>query len=342
MRDYYIFKSGRISRKDNSVMLEYTDDGKDKRIPIPVNDIDALYLFGEVDLNTKLLTFFSQHNIMIHFFNYYGFYTGTFYPREFLNSGEVLVRQVEHYLHSGRRFEIAQEFVRGAAYGTIQTLKRYKDQAAEELQRVEGYIREIDNQISIQQLMGLEGNIKETYYRAFPKIINQEIEFEKRVKNPPDNMMNALISFVNSMMYTAVLREVYKTQLNPTISYLHEPGHRRFSLSLDVAEIFKPIYGDRVIFALLNNNELQKKHFDAELNFAYLLEDGRKIVVKALDDKLGTTIMHKQLKQQVSYRRIIRLAVRGTVYIFIRIKLHMGLYLCCPPTLLAFRRKFSC
>jgi CRISPR-associated protein Cas1 len=251
MRDYYIFKSGRVSRKDNSVMFEYSEDGQDKRVPIPVNDIDALYLFGEVNLNTKLLNFFSQSNVMLHFFNYYGFYTGTFYPREFLNSGDVVVRQVAAYLKKSERLELAKEFIKGAAYGTIQNLKRYKDRAQDELQKAEAYFEEIDKQSTIAKLMGIEGNIKEIYYAAFPKIITQDIEFTRRVKNPPDNMMNALISFVNSMIYTEVLREIYKTQLNPTISYLHEPGYRRFSLSLDIAEIFKPIYGDRVIFALL-------------------------------------------------------------------------------------------
>ncbi len=307
MRDYYIFKSGRVSRKDNSVMFEYTEDGQDRHVPIPVNDIDALYLFGEVDLNTKMLNFFAQSNVMVHFFNYYGYYAGTFYPREFLNSGDVIVKQVASYLKKPTRLELAKEFVKGAAYGTIQNLKRYKEKTSEELEKVETYFADIDKQSTIPQVMGLEGNIKETYYAAFPKIINQDVEFEKRVKNPPDNMMNALISFVNSIIYTEVLREIYKTQLNPTISYLHEPGYRRFSLSLDIAEIFKPIYGDRVIFALLNNNELQKKHFDKDVNYAYLKEEGRKIAVKAIDEKMNTTIMHKQLKQQVSYRRIMRL-----------------------------------
>ena len=307
MRDYYIFKYGRVSRQDNSVMFEYSEDGKDKHVPIPVNDIDALYLFGEIDINTKLLNFFAQSNVMVHFFNYYGYYTGTFYPREFLNSGDVVVRQAASYLKKSQRIELAKEFVKGAAYGTIQNLKRYKEQSAKELEKIEGYYSDIDKQKTIPQIMGLEGNIKEIYYAAFPEIINQDIKFAKRVKNPPDNMMNALISFVNSMIYTEVLREIYKTQLNPTISYLHEPGYRRFSLSLDVAEIFKPIYGDRVIFSLLNNNELQKKHFDKDMHYAYLMEDGRKIVVKAIDEKLNTTIMHKQLKRKVSYRKIIRL-----------------------------------
>lgn len=68
--------------------------------------------------------------------------------------------------------------------------------------------------------------------------------------HPPDNMINSLISFVNTLIYTKVLSEIYHTQLNPTISYLHEPGVRRFSLSLDIAEVFKPLIGDRLIFTV--------------------------------------------------------------------------------------------
>ena len=307
MKNYYIFKSGRFSRKDNSVIFEYTENGKDAHVPIPVNDIDSLYLFGEIDLNTKAINFLSQNNCMVHFFNYYGYYTGSFYPREFLNSGDVLVHQSAHYLNSKKRLYLAKEFVKSAAHGTLQTMRRYKDDIASEIEKITDYSTVIEEQTSISALMGIEGNIKETYYSSFPRIIKQPIEFEKRVKNPPDTMMNAMISFMNSLMYTEVLREIYKTQLNPLISFLHEPGQRRFSLSLDIAEIFKPVYSDRVMFSLLNNNVISKEHFDKELNYAYLLEQGRRIVVKAFDEKLQTTIQHKQLKRTVSYRHIIRL-----------------------------------
>ncbi|MCX7883403.1 MAG: CRISPR-associated endonuclease Cas1, partial [Brevinematales bacterium] len=109
------------------------------------------------------------------------------------------------------------------------------------------------------------------------------------------------------LVYTSVIKEIYRTQLNPTISYLHEPFYRRFSLALDVAEIFKPIYGDRIIFDLLNNNQITEKDFDKDLNYCYLKEGGRKIVVKAFDEKMNTTIMHKKLKRKVSYQKIIRL-----------------------------------
>ena len=308
MRDYYIFRSGTLSRQDNTLMLNVADEaGFEKKVPIPVEDVDSIFVFGELNLNTKLLNFLNQHNIMVHIFNYYGFYAGTFYPREFLNAGDVIVRQSEHYLDPQKRIELAREFVFGAAYGIIQNLKRYKEKCSEPLERIESLFENIHKQPDIPSLMAIEGNIREIYYRAFPLIINQPIEFEKRVKHPPDNMMNAFISFMNSLVYTAVLKEIYRTQLNPTVSFLHEPSYRRFSLALDVAEIFKPIFADRIIFSLMNNNKITEKHFDKDLNYAYLLESGRKIVVQEFDEKMNTTVHHKQLQRNVSYRRIIRL-----------------------------------
>ena len=308
MRDYYIFRSGTLSRQDNTLMLNVADEaGFEKKVPIPVEDVDSIFVFGELNLNTKLLNFLNQHNIMVHIFNYYGFYSGTFYPREFLNAGDVIVRQSEHYLDPQKRIELAREFVFGAAYGIIQNLKRYKEKCSEPLERIESLFENIYKQPDIPSLMAIEGNIREIYYRAFPLIINQPIEFEKRVKHPPDNMMNAFISFMNSLVYTAVLKEIYRTQLNPTVSFLHEPSYRRFSLALDVAEIFKPIFADRIIFNLMNNNKITEKHFDKDLNYAYLLESGRKIVVQEFDEKMNTTVHHKQLQRNVSYRRIIRL-----------------------------------
>ena len=112
----------------------------------------------------------------------------------------------------------------------------------------------LSNAETIEMLMGIEGNIRQHYYAEWNAIVNQEINFNKRVMHPPDNMINSLISFVNSLIYAKTLSEVYHTQLNPTISYLHEPGARRFSLCLDISEIFKPLktlFIIRIILRLL-------------------------------------------------------------------------------------------
>lgn len=155
--------------------------------------------------------------------------------------------------------------------------------------------------------MGIEGNIRKKYYEAWSVIINQEIEFEKRVMHPPDNMINSLISFVNSLIYAKTLSEVYHTQLNPTISYLHQPGARRFSLCLDLSEIFKPLIADRLIFSLLNRRQITENSFTKEFNFLHLKKEASQLIVTELEARLKQAIMHRDLGRQVSYQYLIRL-----------------------------------
>ena len=109
------------------------------------------------------------------------------------------------------------------------------------------------------------------------------------------------------MCYGQCLRAIHQTQLNPTISFLHEPGERRFSLSLDLAEIFKPLLVDRVIFKVLNKREIQQHHFEEDLNRVILKPSGRKIFVQSFEERLQETIKHRILNRSVSYKHLIKL-----------------------------------
>ncbi len=125
-------------------------------------------------------------------------------------------------------------------------------------------------------------------------------------------------------MYTKVLSEIYRTQLSPTISYLHVPEHKRFSLALDVAEIFKPLIVDRVIFNLLNKNMISENDFEKETNFLKLKERGLKIVVKEFEDALKRTVKHRQLGRSVSYQYLIRLELYKLIKHFFSEKEYQG------------------
>ena len=306
-RNYYISSNGRLSRKDNSLSF-VSEDGSNKYIP--VEDVDSIYLFGELNINTKLLNFMGQKGITMHVFNYYGFYTGSFHPKESLNSGFVYVKQVEHYLDKNKRITIAKEFIRTAAYNINRNVKYYQ-RRGKDLKDYIDYIeclgKSIENVKSINELMGIEGNIRKAYYKSYNIIINQEVDFDKRVKHPPDNMINALISFVNMLMYTTVLSEIYHTQLVPVVSFLHEPGFRRYSLSLDIAEIFKPLIADRLIFSMLNKQQISEKDFIIDLNYTYIKDSARKKILKEFEERLNTEIKHRKLNKSVSYRYLIRL-----------------------------------
>ena len=308
-QSYYLYRSGRLQRKDNTLEIVYKDNTKKS---IPVERVNDIYVMTELDFNTSLLNFLSSYGVNIHFFNYYGFYTGTYYPKESLVSGKLLIKQVEHYKDKEKRLNIAKAFIEAAAYNIYRNLTYYNNRG----KGLKKYMEEIDylrKQINlckdVPELMGIEGNIRKVYYDSWNIIINQDIAFEKRVKNPPDNAINSLISYVNTIIYTRVLSEIYKTQLNPTISYLHEPSERRFSLCLDIAEIFKPIIADRLIFSMLNKKQITEKNFEDGLNFTYIKDKARKEITREIDLRLQTKIKHKKLGREVSYEYLMRLEV---------------------------------
>ncbi|TDT67029.1 CRISPR-associated Cas1 family protein [Hypnocyclicus thermotrophus] len=304
---YYLLKNGELRRKDNNLIVKACD-GSEKVIPIET--VKEIYIMGEVNVNSKLMTFLSQNSIILHFFNYYGFYSGSYYPKEKLVSGSLLVKQVEHYRSKEKRVELAREVLKSASYNIKRNLRYYNERGRDledEIKTIKNLRKHLDRQNEINELMGVEGNIREGYYRAWNKIVNQDINFEKRVKHPPDNMINSLLSYVNSLVYTTVLSEIYHTQLNPTISFLHEPSTKRFSLSLDIAEIFKPILGERMIFSLLNKNMINEDSFEKEMNSLYLKDSARKVILQKYDSRLKQRIRHKVLKKNVSYRYLIRL-----------------------------------
>jgi CRISPR-associated protein Cas1 len=281
-----------------------------ERRTIPVEDVDALWVFGELDLNARVLVFLARHRVPVHFFNYYGFYAGTFYPREYLHAGYLVVRQVRHYLNRRLRLQIAREFIGAALHNILRNLRYYAGRGIElqgPTEAVQAEVLRLDGVKTVEELMGCEGRARAAYYRGFQGILRNGEEFSKRTRRPPDNQVNALISFTNGLVYSAALTQIYRTQLDPTVSFLHEPGARRFSLALDLAEVFKPILADRMIFKLLNNRQLSERDFAQDLNCCYLKESGRKVVLKEWDARLQTTIEHRRLRRKVSYERLVRL-----------------------------------
>lgn len=306
-RSYYIYNNGLLKRKDNTI--EFIDEEGVKRY-IPIETVGEIYVMSEMNFNTNIINYLSQYGIVVHFFNYYSFYTGSFEPRKKLVSGNLLINQTIHYMDLKKRLIIAQKFIDGASYNIYRNLRYYNGRGKDVksyMDKIEALRKDIYKTTNIKELMGYEGNIRKTYYKAWNVIVNQEINFEKRIKNPPDNMINTLISFVNTLVYTKILNAIYNTQLNPTISYLHEPGERRFSLSLDISEIFKPLIADRLIFSLLNKRQITEKSFTINLNYLHLKKEASKTIAAELDAKLQTTIKHKDLNKSVSYEYLMKL-----------------------------------
>lgn len=310
-KTYYLFNPGRMSRKDNTLKFTPVDEFGNEGTPkyIPIEGVSDLYCFGSLDANSSLYNFLGKNRISVHFFDYYEHYTGSFQAKEYLLAGKMQINQTQHYLHSAKRLAIAQRFITGAAFNMSKNLKYYHNRGKNleaHLSKIELFAQEIEKTGTIPGLMGIEGNIRQVYYQAFDVIVKDHA-MEGRSKQPPLNELNALISFGNMMCYTLCLDQIYHTQLNPTISFLHEPGYRRYSLALDLAEIFKPILVDRIIFRVLNKKEIQSKDFDFHVNRVILKESGKKAFIRAFEERLHETIKHRTLNKHVSYKSLVKL-----------------------------------
>ena len=310
-KSYYLFNPGRLSRKDNTLKFVPVDEHGVEGTPrfLPIEGTQNFFVFGSLDVNSALLNFLGREGVNLHFFDYYEHYTGSYMARDYLLAGQMQIKQTQAYLNAPQRLNLARRLVEGASFNMLKNLRYYGSRGREFgplIARIEGYQQMIGTTPDVPALMGIEGNIRNAYYEAFEEIMPDYV-WGERSRKPPRNELNVLVSFGNMLCYTLCLDQIHHTQLNPTVSYLHEPGARRYSLALDLAEIFKPILVDRLIFKMLNKKILQPKDFDDQVQQWRLKDKARKAFVQHWEERLSETIQHRSLGRKVSYRHLVRL-----------------------------------
>lgn len=304
--NHHIFADGKLSRSEDTLRID-TLNGETKHLP--VESVGTLYLHGQIDFNTRALGLLNDHGTTMHVFGWNDYYKGSYLPKRQHQSGNTVVEQVRAYDDQDRRMEIARSMIRASMHNMRSNLKYYDTRdhefgdAIERLERQRDLVTDIDN---IQELRGAEATARKAYYDCFDDILRDPFELTRREYNPPSNEANALVSFLNAMVYTACVSAIRKTALDPTIGYVHEPGNRRFTLSLDIADIFKPILADRVIFRLVNRRQLDLDDFERELDGCLLNEDGRHTVLEAYEKTLDETVSHPRLNRNVSYKTLVQ------------------------------------
>ena len=287
----YITSIGELKRKDDSLCFRKNQ----KNIYLPVENIKEIYCLNEVSLNTKLLDFLSSKNIIIHFFNYYQGYSGTFYPKDKYNNGKLLIRQVNAF--NDNREIIAKAIVNGIGKNIYEVLYHYYKHEKKEVKETLDWIKKempiyLTNADNIKKILSVEGELWQRFYSTFKYILPEDF---------------ALISFGNTLLYTKTISAIYQTHLDQSISFLHEPTEQRFSLSLDLSEVFKPIIVFRTIFELVNNHKLKiDKHFDKKTNYCLLNDSGRQIFIEAFEARIESKFQHSKLKRKISYKTAIK------------------------------------
>lgn len=306
-RNYHVFSDGRIERKDDTVRV-VTDDGEKKYVPI--ENAEALFLHGQIDFNTRLMSFLNQKGVAMHVFGWEDYYSGSIMPERGQTSGRTVVSQVTAYENEEHRRQLAASIVSGSIHNMRTNAVYYdgRDRDLEaEIADLETAASRVADDLPVDELMGIEATARKAYYRTFNKILPAEFRLSRREYNPPPNEVNSLLSFGNSLVYANCVSAIRATALDPTISYLHEPGERRYSLSLDIADLFKPVLADRVLFRLVNRGQITHDDFETDLGACLLTEGGRQTYSKAFEETLERTVDHPDLNRKVSYQYLLRL-----------------------------------
>lgn len=304
--NHHIFADGDLSRSEGTIRID-TLDNETKFLP--VESIDALYLHGQIKFNTRALGLLNDEGVPVHVFGWKDYYKGSYLPKRDHISGNTVVEQVRAYDDSERRLSIARDIIAASIHNMRRNI-RYYDGRGEAFGGTLDKLHEqrdgVEQTDDINELRGVEATARKHYYACFGSILRDPFDFARREYNPPINEVNALISFLNAMVYTVCVSAIRKTALDPTVGFVHEPGDRRFTLSLDIADIFKPILADRVLFRLVNRQQLSLDDFEQELDGYLLTENGRLTVLEEFESTLDETVKHQRLNRKVSYKTLVQ------------------------------------
>lgn len=285
METLFVTRDATLKQRENTLSIAI--DGRTRSLPI--ESIGHLVLLGESRLNTRLLTLCGKHGVRVSVFDYYGYCKGCFEPIDRNPAGLVKLKQAALLLDDTKRMVVAREIVRGAAHNMLANLRYYlyrgASAVADTIEIMQDLIAKIPRAASSEALMGIEGNLHQWYYSGW-KHIDSSLDFAPRVRRPPNNPVNCLISFLNQLTYSVARHEASKTHLEETFSLLHSPGQGRASLSLDLAEPFKPVLTDMLIFRMARRKMLGDNWFDLRDGVCLLTEVGRRHVAEQFSLRL--------------------------------------------------------
>lgn len=305
-RSHFLINAGRLRRQDNNLYFDRYDD-EDAVVGtkiLPINAIDELYMLAKIDVDSYTLAFLADNNVLLHFFSPYQSFRGNFFPNtsnSVNKSGFVLLQQVRAFDDPKQRLHLARRITEGQIRNGWANLKKYAVDFDGNT-----YLEALEGARSIGEIMAAEGSFKKAYYQGWNGIIKNQrsFKFTVRSKRPPADKLNSFISYVNTRVYNICLSEIYKTELDPRIGFLHEPNYRALSLHLDLAEIFKPILGDTLIFTMLNRNEITAKDFKTDAGRIRFTNDAIKKIESKMIAKLTEQITIGN--QKLTWRQVIR------------------------------------
>jgi len=301
----YITKQGAYLHKERETLVIEVE--KEKVMQVPIHAIQAIYCFGNVMVSPFLMGFCGENGVHLAFCTEYGRFLGRLQGKQ---SGNILLRQAQYKVAEMQPEPIARNIIAAKISNSravlYRRLRNHGDNEAVEqaIKQLHSSLRRLERMESLDQIRGIEGEAAATYFGVFNQLIQPSVQadfqFNGRNRRPPRDPINALLSFLYSVVGNDISAALQGVGLDPQMGFLHQTRPGRDSLAQDVLEEFRAWWVDRLVLSLINRKQLKAKDFIIEASGAITLkDDARKVVLVALQNRKQETIKHPFLNEDV-------------------------------------------
>jgi CRISP-associated protein Cas1 len=303
---------------------------------VPLIKIDEVVVLGEVTLTASAIHLLLERDVEITYLSHFGQFKGRLSPPF---SKNAVLRLAQYRAHSdmNRRCELARRFVIGKLSNQRTMLQRYNrrqtdTEMRQSIEQMAALLHQLsvlpleqphvahrlasgDNRIAgtpLEVILGMEGAGSAAYFRCFGKLLSdpKQWPFPGRVKRPPTDPVNALLSFGYALLTNKVASAVQLVGFDHFVGYLHSSFYGRPALALDLVEEFRPIIVDSVVLTMLNKRILSLDDFVVELGAYRLKDERRKVFFTHFEERLNEEVIHPLFGYKVTYRRCLELQAR--------------------------------
>lgn len=306
---YVTTQGSYLHRQGETVVV--TQDGEAK-LRVPIHTLEGIVCFGQVSLSPPLMGLCAERQVMISFLSR----NGRFWARvEGPVSGNVLLRREQYRqadnpdLARGVALSVVTAKIHNCRVVLQRALREHPDapgamSLVDAVSHLSDTLKALETARTLDSVRGLEGEAARSYFGVFNNLIfaqNEDFFFSERSRRPPLDNMNALLSFLYTLLVHDVTSALETVGLDPAVGYLHRDRPGRPGLALDIMEEFRPYLADRLALTLVNLKQISGKRFKKTETGAVVMDDEtRKELITAYQNRKQEEIIHPFLGEKVA------------------------------------------
>lgn len=307
---YLVEQGSRLGREGRRLVVT-KDDVILARVALI--QVSQVIIFGNVQITTPALRLCLDEGIEVVLLSQYGEFYGRLVGAVSGN-GPLRVAQIVRSRDPNYSLHMAQRMVQGKVHNMKVFLQRYarrleSSEIRDAANSIDEMLARVPRTTAINSLMGVEGQATALYFGVWRALLKPPWTFEKRIRRPPTDPVNVLLSLGYTLLVQNMLGAVLTAGLDPYVGFLHQLGYNRPSLALDLVEEFRPIVVDSVVLRCLNNEILNESHFvpGEEEQPIVLTQDGVKLFIRELETRLTQPFKDPVTGEEVFFRRLFLL-----------------------------------